>query len=47
VCVFELGSGRGAAHSSGYQSILRPLYAVRDIMQVLANSALWMELVET
>jgi hypothetical protein len=47
VCVFGLGRGKGAAHSSGYQSILKPLYEVRDIMQVLAKSALWMELVET
>lgn len=39
--------GRGWAHSSGYHSILIPLYTARDIIQVRAKRELWTELRET
>lgn len=45
--VFGTAGGKGAAHSSGCQSILKPLYTERDMQQVLAKSALWIELVKT
>jgi hypothetical protein len=43
---WTLTRGRGAAHSSSKYSMRKPLYAVRDIMHVLAKRALWTELVE-